>query len=198
MNKQKVFLIGGGGHCHSCIDVIEAENQYEIVGIFDLKENIGKKVLGYPILDVDQNIKEYFHITKLVLITLGQIKNPDIRAKKYFELKAAGAEFVTCISPRAHVSQHASVGAGTIVMHDALVNANSVVGENCIINTKSLIEHDVRIGNNTHVSTASVVNGGVSIGELSFIGSNAVIREGVAIADRSIVPAGSFYKGQVK
>ena len=40
--KEKIVLIGGGGHCHSVIDVIEQENKYEIIGIVDIKENIGK------------------------------------------------------------------------------------------------------------------------------------------------------------
>ncbi|MGJ0342804.1 acetyltransferase, partial [Aliarcobacter cryaerophilus] len=45
--KEKIVLIGGGGHCHSVIDVIEQTNKYEIIGIVDTKENIGKKVLDY-------------------------------------------------------------------------------------------------------------------------------------------------------
>ena len=38
--KEKIVLIGGGGHCHSVIDVIEQTNKYEIIGIVDTKENI--------------------------------------------------------------------------------------------------------------------------------------------------------------
>ena len=48
--KEKIVLIGGGGHCHSVIDVIEQTNKYEIIGIVDTKENIGKKVLDYEII----------------------------------------------------------------------------------------------------------------------------------------------------
>lgn len=196
MNKQKIFLIGGGGHCCSCIDVIEQEGLYEIAGIFDLKENIGKKVLNYEIIDTDENLAKYFHITKNVLITIGQIKNPDVRWKKFQALKTVGAQFVSPVSPRAHVSRHAKIGEGTIVMHDVLVNANAVVGDNCILNTKSLIEHDAVIGSHSHMATASVINGDVRIGELSFVGSNAVIREGIILPERSLVPAGSFFKGE--
>ena len=42
--KDPIILIGGGGHCKSCIDVIESEGRFQIVGIVDLKENIGKKL----------------------------------------------------------------------------------------------------------------------------------------------------------
>ena len=33
--KKNIILIGGGGHCKSCIDVIEAEDKFEIAGIVD-------------------------------------------------------------------------------------------------------------------------------------------------------------------
>ena len=36
--KEKLVLIGGGGHCRACIDVIERENKYQIAGIVDIKE----------------------------------------------------------------------------------------------------------------------------------------------------------------
>lgn len=34
--KEQIILIGGGGHCKSCIDVIEQEGKYQIAGIVDL------------------------------------------------------------------------------------------------------------------------------------------------------------------
>ena len=34
---RKIILIGGGGHALSCIDVIEHEKKFKIVGIVDDK-----------------------------------------------------------------------------------------------------------------------------------------------------------------
>ena len=39
---KKIILVGGGGHCKSCIDVIENENKYKIIGIIDKKK---KKII---------------------------------------------------------------------------------------------------------------------------------------------------------
>ena len=44
-------------------------------------------------------------------------------------------------------SKDASVGEGTTIGHQAIVNAGANVGKCCIVNTKSLIEHDSFIGN---------------------------------------------------
>ncbi len=35
---KNIILLGGGGHCKSSIDVIEKENKFRIVGIFDKKK----------------------------------------------------------------------------------------------------------------------------------------------------------------
>ena len=43
---KKIILVGGGGHCKSCIDVIENENKYKIIGIIDKKKNF---LLNYKI-----------------------------------------------------------------------------------------------------------------------------------------------------
>lgn len=59
MSKKPIILIGGGGHCISCIDVIELEVKYAIIGIFDLPEKVGQRILGYEIIGTDEQIKDY-------------------------------------------------------------------------------------------------------------------------------------------
>ncbi len=183
---KKLYLIGGGGHCKSCIDVIEKSGEFAIAGIFDVASEVGKKVLNYPIIDIDQNIPKYVNEDSFFLITVGQIKSPNLRIK-LFEMNL---NFATVISPRAYVSKHAKVGLGTIVMHDALINAGAVIGSNCIINSKTLIEHDSLIGNHCHISTGSIINGDCIIGERTFIGSNSTIKNGQKIEAGSLISYG--------
>ena len=56
--KNDIILIGGGGHCKSCIDVIEQESVYSIAGIVDLPEKKGENILGYEIFANDDDISE--------------------------------------------------------------------------------------------------------------------------------------------
>lgn len=193
---KKLILIGGGGHCTSCIDVIEQENKYAIVGILDKEISVGQKKLGYPFVGLDSDIKRFVEKKYFFLITIGQIKTAFIRQKIYSMLNENNALLATVVSPRAYVSKHATIGKGTIIMHDALINAASSIGENCIINTKALIEHDAVIENFCHVSTSAIVNGKVKIKEGSFFGSNAVSKENVTTGKNCFIKAGSIYKGQ--
>ena len=36
--KPKLILLGAGGHCKSCIDVIETEGKFTIAGILDVAD----------------------------------------------------------------------------------------------------------------------------------------------------------------
>jgi len=184
---ESLILVGGGGHCLSCIDVIEQHGIYRIEGIVDLPEMIHKRVAGYDVIASDNDIPELIAEYKNFMVTLGQIKSPEKRISIYDKISNLGGNFPVIISPNAYVSQHASIEKGTMVFHHALVNAGAKVGKNCIINTRSLIEHNAIIGNHCHISTGTIVNGGVIIGENSFVGSGTVCREYIEIGKGSCI-----------
>lgn len=181
MNKSELLLIGGGGHCHSVIDVIEQQNRYQIAGIVDTHENLGKQVLGFPVIATDEQLAELYGKYQHAIVTVGQIKSSALRVRLYQQLKGIGYQLPVIISPLAYVSRHAQIGEGTIVMHHALVNANAKVGNNCIINSKALIEHDAQIHDHCHIATASVINGGVVVEANTFVGSNATSVQGCTL-----------------
>ena len=191
---KKLILVGGGGHCKSCIDVIEQTGEYEIAGVLDIPEKIGQKVLGYEITGSDEDIEKYAKRDVYFLITLGQIESADLRKKLFETIKKSGGKFATVISPRAYVSKYSKIGEGTIVMHDALVNAGAEIGKNCILNTKCLVEHDCVVEDNVHIAVGAVLSGGVKVSAESFIGTNSTVVQYKEIAPKSFVKAGMLYK----
>ena len=190
MSKEKILLIGAGGLSQSCIDVIEQENLYEIVGLIGIKDEVGQNRLGYKILGTDEDLLDLSQSISNVLIAVGQIKSASLR-KKLFNL-AQNLNFKTpsIISPKSYVSPHAKIGTGTILMHGTFVNAGAAVGENCIINSRALVEHGANISDHCHLSTGAIVNGNVSIGNSTFIGSGTLIQEGIDIGANCVVGMG--------
>lgn len=191
MSKIPLILIGGGGHCKSCIDVIELEGKYCIEGILDGNEKIQNEVLGYPILGDDSLIPQLISKKYHFLITVGQIKTSQIRKRIYQLLKELNANVATVISPNAYVSRHSNLGEGSIVMHGAIINVNTSIGNNTIINTNALIEHDCHLGDHIHISTSAIVNGTVKIGNEVFIGSNSTVSNNIEINSNVIIGIGS-------
>ncbi len=203
---EKIILIGGGGHCKSCIDVIQAEGRFEIAGIvenpgsrlrgndsegFSLSAFQSSAVLGYPVIGTDDQLPELIKEYKNALITVGQIQHAEVRIKLFQLILELGGKFPVIISPNAYVSRGALIGAGTIVMHHAIVNTEAVVGMNCILNTGALIEHEAQVGDHCHISTYAILNGQCQVGNRTFIGSRTVLSNNTSIADDTLVSAGS-------
>lgn len=187
---EEIMLIGGGGHCKSCIDVIEAEDKFKIIGIVDTKEKLHQKVLGYEVIACDEDLPKLVKEHKNFLIAIGQIKSQEKRIAKFEYLKSLGANFPVIISPLSHVSKHATIDEGTIVMHNVIVNAGTTIGKNCIINTSAIIEHDAGIGDHCHISTGAIINGGTKVKEGTFFGSNSMAKEYIEIGENSIIGGG--------
>ena len=193
--SKNLILIGGGGHCKSVIDVAESAG-YTILGILDKPEEVGKKVLDYDVIGVDDDIPQYVDKAEFI-ITVGFIKNPELRIKLYNKVLEAGGKLATLIASTAHVSKYARLGMGTVVMHQAVINAGTFIGNNVIINTFANIEHDAIIGDQCHISTGVMLNGDCRVGESVFIGSQSVLANGITIGDDIVVGAGSFVRKSI-
>ncbi|MBP5524695.1 MAG: acetyltransferase [Paludibacteraceae bacterium] len=195
MERKELILVGGGGHCKSVIEVAESAG-YNILGILDMPEEVGKTVLGYKVVGTDDDIPQFVGKAEFV-ITVGFIKNPAIRIRIFDKIKSAGGRLATIIASTARVSKYAEVGEGTVVMHQAFVNAGAKIGCNCIINTFSNIEHDAQVGDQCHISTGTMVNGDCKIGERVFIGSQSALANGITVGDDIIVGAGSLVRKSI-
>lgn len=197
MKKKEIILIGGGGHCKSCIDVIEHENKYNIIGIIDIESKVGEKILGYPVIGTDNDLDSIAKNHDLFLITLGHIKSPLLRISLFEKLKSLNKILPIIISPNAYISKNSIISEGTIIMNGAIINAATTIGSNSIINTNALIEHDVTIGNNCHISTSTTINGGCHINDNVFIGSKSVLIQNTRVAKGSIVGSGSVIINEI-
>jgi sugar O-acyltransferase (sialic acid O-acetyltransferase NeuD family) len=188
---QDLMLIGGGGHCASCIEVIESSCLWRIVGIIDMPGKLSEATLGYAVIGTDDDMPSMAKTVKHAIVTIGQIGSAEKRKRLYEVGLEAGFSFPAICASTGIVSRHSSIGDGTIVMHRASVNAEASVGKNCIVNTGAIIEHGAVVGNHCHISTGAIVNGECIVGDGSFIGSGAVIKHGVRVGARCIVGAGA-------
>jgi sugar O-acyltransferase (sialic acid O-acetyltransferase NeuD family) len=190
MSKPKIILIGAGGHAYSCIDAIEQHGVFQIAGLVGLPDQKFTQHLGYRVIATDNELPELVKAYQYALITIGQIKTAEHRRRLYQKALQLGFQLPIIIAPSAHISPHASLGAGTIVLNGAIINAGTNIGNNCIINSRALIEHQSSIEDHCHISTGAILNGNVVVGSGSFIGSGCILKEGVVIGEDCIVGMG--------
>ena len=194
---EPILLLGAGGHCKSCIDLISTSAIYDVVGIVDKDGSTVKEILGIRVMGTDSDLALIIQNYSKVLISVGHIKSPDLRIKLFENAKQLGAYFPLLFSPTSQISQTARIDEGTICFHQTIINASAKIGSNCIINNKALIEHDSQIGSHCHISTGALVNGGVFIEDGCFIGSGAILHEGVKVGAGSVIGAGKVVKNDI-
>ena len=190
MSKPSLILVGAGGHAGACLDVIEQLDAFHIAGLIGTEAELHNEYMGYLIIGVDRDLTALAEQYSHAIITVGQIESAEIRQRLFEQAVVAGFQMPVIVSPRAYVSKHAIVGAGTLIMHGAIVNAGAKIGKNCIINSRSLIEHDASVADNCHISTGAIVNGAATVGAGSFVGSGSVIKQGVILGRNCLVGMG--------
>ena len=187
--KKKILLIGIGGHSRSCIDVIDNTNLYKISGYVEKNKFLKIEKTNLKLLGYDKDLVKIFKKIKYAHISIGQMKDLELRKNLFSKLINIGFEIPKIISKKSIVSKkNVKIGKGTIVMNNVTINSNTTIGENCIINTGSIIEHDCFIDSHTHIGPGSILNGGVNIGKQCFIGSGSVVRQKAKIKNKSFYP----------
>ena len=197
MSKPGLLLIGAGGNAKSCIDVIELQNEFQIIGLVGSSNEVGTRVLGYEVLGTDDDLSDLLGFSQFALISVGQIGVNELRSNLFSKILNLGFVSPVVTSPLAYVSPHAVVGKGTVVMHHATINAGASIGNNCIINSQVLVEHDVVVEDHCHIATGAIINGGSSVGRSSFIGSGSTIRESISIGTMCAIGMGVIVRHDV-
>lgn len=191
MNKR-LLLIGGGGHCKSVLDSLLEQNKYSEIGIVDKEENIGKVIIGVPIVGCDDDLQNLFREGyDFAFVTVGSIGNPTLRIKLFNLLSEIGYQIPAVIDNSAKVSKYSIIEEGVFIGKQAIVNAGSQIQRGVIINSGSIVEHDCQIGAFSHIAPGAVLGGGVVVGEHSHVGSNATVKQQIHIGSSSIIGMGS-------
>lgn len=189
--KNKLVLIGGGGHCKSVLDAIIRTNGFKDIVITDCEIPAGSKVLGFEVVGDDEMLPVLFEKGfRYAFITIGSIISTDKRRIAYQRASEIGFDFPTIVDPSAVIASSAQIGSGVYIGKNAVVNSEALIEDMAIINTGAIIEHDCQIGKFAHIAVGATVCGGAKIGNDVFIGANATIIQGLTIGKNCIIGAG--------
>jgi len=189
--KEKIIIIGDGGHARMIQDFIEEENRYQIIGVTS-KNQAREDFFGYPILGPDEVLVNYYTKgIKKVAIGIGGFTNNESRKKAFIMAKAIGFEVLTIIHNSAVVSKYACIGEGTVIMPNVTINNDVKIGLNCVIANGAVISHESIIGDHVLISAGSIVGGYTRIGEGSLLALGSNVISGVIIGNNTLVAAGA-------
>jgi sugar O-acyltransferase (sialic acid O-acetyltransferase NeuD family) len=186
--RARLVIYGGGGHAKMCIDLIRAEQTFEIEGIVDPGLPVGAEVLGVRVLGGENVFPGLIRAgVRSAVLAVGAVTRHAMRSELYKMLVSNGFELPNIVHPRAVVEPSALMGRGNQIMAQAYIGSAVRLGDNCIINASSVVSHDCKLSDNVHLAPGCVLAGGVKVGSDSLIGMNASVYLKVTIGSRVVV-----------
>ena len=188
--KKKLAIIGAGGH-GKVIGEIALLKKYKKIHFFD--DNVSKiKKYPFEIIDTLNYLKKNLSNYDAFFVAIG---NNYLRRNKVNWLKRLDVNIVSLIHPKSTVSKFSSLGVGTCVMANAVINSGSLINEGVIINTSASIDHDCTIDNFAHISPNCGLSGNVCVGKFTHLGTGTSVHPGVKIGNEVKTGIGSrIYK----
>lgn len=187
---MKPLLIIGGSSFGRLVGVLAQESGRSVSGYLD------DFAAGEGIVGRTDELGSSITPDDAALVMAIGYRHMDARMAMFRRLLASGFEFPALVHPSARVSAHASVGAGSLVMANADVDAFTRIGDLCVLWPHATISHDNTVGEGSFVSPAATLCGFVSVGALSFIGANCTIVDGSVLPPRSFVKAASRHNNR--
>lgn len=191
-NKEKIIVIGSGGHAKVVVDIIEEANEWKIEGIVTKELTENRNFRGYPVLGNESVLTDLIKDGyKKIALGIGGFKDNKDREKIYNNLKTMGFECVNCIHPKSAISKSVKIGKGCTIFAGVVINPDVIIKDNVIIATNATVDHDTIINNHVLVSAGVTVGANITVGEGSLLALGVKIVSHVKIGNDVLIGAGA-------
>jgi len=184
--KDKLLIIGAGGHGKVIADIALKMNKWKSIEFLDDNENI-KSAMGINVIGKSFDFVKYVE-NHDIFVAIG---NNSTREKLHEKLEAQGASIPVLVHPNAVIGEQVEFGAGSAVMAGVIINCCTKIGKGCIINTGATIDHDCFIEDFVHISPGVHLAGSVSIGKGIWLGIGSIVSNNVKISGNCTIGAGA-------
>lgn len=180
---EDVIIIGAGGHARVVADIVSSMGD-RVLGFLDDRPDAAG-AYGIPVLGKVDDYIHYPHARFLI-----GIGSSAVRQK--LDQRLSGVRWHTAIHPRAVISPlGTSIGEGTVVMANTVIDPGAKIGRHCILNSGSIVEHDDTIGDYVHISVGAKLAGTVTVGDHTWVGIGAVISNDITVCGGCMLGAGT-------
>jgi sugar O-acyltransferase (sialic acid O-acetyltransferase NeuD family) len=179
-----VYVYGAGGHSHVVMDALR-DRGIAVLGVF-ADEGARHPRHG----DVGQGVRlvgpeQFASLDGAVVMAIGN------NAERAEISSLLPVRFLTVIHSSVVIAPSVLVGEGSVILHDAVVQANAIIGCHVLINTAASVDHDNIIGDYAHISPHATLCGHVEIGEGTHVGAGAILIPKIKVGAWSTIGAGA-------
>lgn len=186
-----MLIVGARGFAKELLNIL-LQNGNQEIALFDNVNNYEVwEYHGFPILNNETEVKNWFSRTKSNEFCLG-IGGPKNRMLLADLITQWGGELKSVISKNTDVGMIENViGEGANICSGVIITSNVVLGKGCLLNLKVTVSHDCVIGDFVEVSPGVNIAGNCNIGHGVNIGTNATLVPKITIGENSIIAAGA-------
>lgn len=150
--EKRLIIIGATPYGRVVCDAALAQGEYTIVGFADDSLAPGTTVMGaYQVVASLANIQNLPQLADSFIVAIED--NND--RKRVFEIAVQHFKSATIIHPSAVVGSTVTLGEGSVVLANAVVNSS--IGKDTIVKPGVVIDHECVIGNHVHLGTGTAV-----------------------------------------
>lgn len=179
---KPIIIIGAGGHAKVIADIL-LKNGEHLLGFLD-DAATGAVYGDYAVLGKIAECTQYADKARFII----GIGNNAVRrriAEQY------ALDWATAVHPSAQLALGVTLGEGTVVMANAVINSDAVVGRHCIVNTAAVVEHDAALGDYVHLSSGVTLCGAVTVGKNTLVDAGTTVLRGKKIGADRVIAVGS-------
>jgi acetyltransferase-like isoleucine patch superfamily enzyme len=187
--KEPIYLIGSGGHARSVLMAMKSSGR-SCFGIFtNLVAHVGSSICGVEVKGLLDQVPQ----EALIHICIGGWK-----MKRDIMLQFPRARWATIIDISAYIDPFSTVGEGSYIGRNVIVEPMVEIGSHCIISSGCAIGHESVIGKFSLLGGSTTLAGKVRIGPFSHLGILSGCAPGVHLGSNVTLAAGVIARFHVK
>lgn len=196
--REKVIIVGDGGHAKIIIDILQEMDYYNILGVTS-KEKDKKQFFGLPVLGNDDVLEDYFKKgMKNIAIGIGGFKDNKLREVIFNKYLSKGFNIINAIHPKSIIAKSTIMGKGVVIFPGVILNPEVKLGNNVIIATGSTIDHETIIEDHCLISAGVTIGADTKIGEETLCALGSKIISAVSIGNKCLIAAGAVVVSDIE
>ncbi len=181
--RGTLAVLGAGGHAKVVLSALRSQSQSDIEVFDDVQERWGRFLLGCRVKGSFSAAFERGRTKGIVAVGGNQDRQ---RIVGDYPLK-----WIQVIHPSAYVDATATVGVGTVVLANAVIQTEAKIGSHVIVNSAATVDHDCTVADFAHLAPGVHLGGNVRVGEGVLLGVGCSVKPGVTIGAWTVVGCGA-------
>jgi sugar O-acyltransferase (sialic acid O-acetyltransferase NeuD family) len=188
--RTPLLLVAASGLAREVAEAVAIGSTHQVVAILDDNPALhGRTMHGIPIVGPVEAAAGRPDTEIAICAGSGSARLAIVE-----RLAAVGVgpqRFATVVHPRASVGRSSRIGAGTLLLANAVLTADVLVGRHVVLMPGVVLTHDAKVDDFATLCAGVALGGNVRIGRSAYLGMNSSVRQRLHVGAGAVLGMGS-------